>query len=511
MRVSRPVRVLLYSLAGLLLGFVAIAAFLAIRFQPIAREYFIAKLRERYQSDVELGKLTISLIPVVRATGDNLVFRFNGRRDVPPLVQIRRFNLEAGFISFFRDPKHINRLRLEGLRIQVPPRTGKPESTKPSAQASPFVLDEVTADGTTLEIAPKDPEKEPLRFEIQRLTLRTAGIGQPMTFRAELTNAKPPGLIHSDGEFGPWNAEQPGSTKVSGNYTFRDADLSVFKGITGILSSDGKYSGQLDRIEVEGTTDVPGFALTIARHPMPLHTDFEATVDGVNGNTNLHPVRARLGRSSFEVSGAIERSALEKHKTTALAAKAAAARLEDFLRLSVKGKEPPLTGAIGFNTKVRIPPGEKNVVERMQLDGMFALTGVQFTSPVIQQKIASLSHHAQGDPKDHDPDVRADFAGRFRLLNGELGLPDLRLNLPGAAVDMHGSYTLQSGALDFEGTARLDATVSQMTTGVKHVLLKPVDPLFRRDGAGAVVPIVISGTRGEPSFKLDIGRVLKRK
>jgi hypothetical protein len=49
-----------------------------------------------------------------------------------------------------------------------------------------------------------------------------------------------------------------------------------------------------------------------------------------------------------------------------------------------------------------------------------------------------------------------------------------------------------------------------MTTGVKHVLLKPIDPLFRRDGAGAVLPIVISGTRGDPSFTLNIGRVLKR-
>jgi hypothetical protein len=50
-----------------------------------------------------------------------------------------------------------------------------------------------------------------------------------------------------------------------------------------------------------------------------------------------------------------------------------------------------------------------------------------------------------------------------------------------------------------------------MTTGLKHILLKPVDPLFKRDGAGTVLPIRISGTTGSPSFKLDIGRVLKRQ
>jgi hypothetical protein len=45
---------------------------------------------------------------------------------------------------------------------------------------------------------------------------------------------------------------------------------------------------------------------------------------------------------------------------------------------------------------------------------------------------------------------------------------------------------------------------------VKRIFLKPIDPLFRRDGAGAVLPIKIGGTRGDPSFKLDIGRVLTR-
>jgi len=165
---------------------------------------------------------------------------------------------------------------------------------------------------------------------------------------------------------------------------------------------------------------------------------------------------------------------------------------------------------IRFDSKVRIPPGETDVVERLQLDGMFALNGVRFTSPDVQQKIANLSHHAEGDPKDEDPNVAADFKGRFRLRNGRMDLPDLRFTVPGATIDIKGNYGLRKGDLDFRGTARLDATVSQMATGFKKLLLKPVDPLFKRDGAGAVVPITISGTRGSPSFKLDIGRVIKR-
>jgi hypothetical protein len=259
--------------------------------------------------------------------------------------------------------------------------------------------------------------------------------------------------------------------------------------------------------------------MAIAGHPLPLHTDFQATVDGTNGNTILHPVHARLGHSEFDVTGAIDHGAVETRKTILLDAQTyapktgagnASARLEDFLRLAVKAAKPPMTGGIRFNTKVRIPPGDVPVIERLELDGSFGLAGVKFTSEEVQQKIAGLSHRAQGDPNDHDPNVAADFQGSFHLHNEQLTLPDLRFTLPGAQVNLAGTYALHSGAMNFQGTARLDATVSQMTTGFKSKLLKPLDPLFRRDGAGTVLPIAISGTSGSPSFKLDIGRVLRR-
>jgi hypothetical protein len=513
----------LAAAGGILLAVIAIAVFPALRFQPVARDYFVSTLERRYKSQVDLGNLQISVLPAIHATGDDLVLWFNSRHDVPPMVRIRHFTFDASLVSFFRNPKHIGRLRLEGLQIHLPPRPAisgngsslapRPPAVVRSAATAAFVLDEVIADGTTVEITPKDPSKDPLMFDIRKLWLRTIGMGLPMTFQAELNNPKPPGFIQCDGQFGPWNAARPVDTAISGKYTFRDADLSVFKGISGKLASDGTFTGQLDRMEVAGTTDIPDFALAAGTYPMALHTDFLATVDGTDGNTILHPVRARLGRSGFEVTGAVERGALETRKTILLDAKtvagAATARLEDFLRLSVKSTEPPMTGGIRFDTKVKLPSGDPPVIDRLQLDGTFGLNGVKFTSADVQGKIASLSHHAQGDPNDHDPNVAADFQGSFHLHNGQLNLPDLGFTLPGAHVNLQGSYVLGSGALDFRGTAKLDATVSQMTTGMKSKMLRLVDPLFRRDGAGTVMPIVISGTRGQPSFRLDIGRLFK--
>ena len=227
----RWLRIALYTAAAAFVIIAAVGTTLILRFQPVAGEYFISTLQKRYQSDIELGNLQISLYPTVRASGDNLVFWFQGRHDRPPLVQIRRFSFEAGFVNFFRNPKHINRLRLEGLQIHVPPREEREGENAPAAalqhsssSATALVLDEVIADGATLEMAPKDPAKDPLRFEIARLTLRTVGVGRPMAFHAELTNPKPPGLIQSDGWFGPWNADATRSDTVrcTGNYTLRD-------------------------------------------------------------------------------------------------------------------------------------------------------------------------------------------------------------------------------------------------------------------------------------------------
>ncbi len=103
------------------------------------------------------------------------------------------------------------------------------------------------------------------------------------------------------------------------------------------------------------------------------------------------------------------------------------------------------------------------------------------------------------------------MGGKFVLDKGVMSLPGLAFDLPGAQVSLAGDYALASGAIRFKGTARLDAKVSQMTTGIKRVLLKPIDPLFEHDGAGAVVPITVGGNRSDPSFRLDIGRVMRGK
>jgi hypothetical protein len=107
-------------------------------------------------------------------------------------------------------------------------------------------------------------------------------------------------------------------------------------------------------------------------------------------------------------------------------------------------------------------------------------------------------------------DVTSTFGGSLSLHDGVLRLPRFEFRVRGAVVDLGGSYHLRGETLDFAGTLNLDAPLSKTTTGFKSLLLKAVDPLFRRRGAGASLPIKINGTVDKPNFGLDVGRVFKR-
>lgn len=107
--------------------------------------------------------------------------------------------------------------------------------------------------------------------------------------------------------------------------------------------------------------------------------------------------------------------------------------------------------------------------------------------------------------------MTSNFKGHFRLKTAVMTFPQLTFSVSGAWVSLHGSYGLASDELDFHGSLRLQAKVSQTTAGVKSFLLKPIDPLFEKNGAGTVLPLNITGTRDHPSFQVDIRRaILKR-
>jgi hypothetical protein len=494
----------IWAAAALGLGAVAILA--ANRYlNRYLRDEVVAQLQQRYDSDVDFRSLKVRVFPRIHARGEGFVLRHRGRRDVPPLITIDGLQIDASLLQLVRSPRHVALVRFDGLRITIPPgRDGEDKDRRRAA--APVVVDELVAERSHVLLLPKNDGKHPLRFDIHRLRMQSVGLDRAAPFEAVLTNPKPKGRIETEGRFGPWNRGDPGLTPLVADYSFENADLGTFRRLDGTLSSTGKFGGILRRIEVHGKTYTPDFR--VSGNPVPLETTFRAIVDGTDGDTLLQPVRARVIESSITAWGGVVRRDGDKGKTVALDVTAEHARLQDLLRLAVKG-QPPMSGSISFKTRFELPPGKEEIAHRLRLHGQFGITAARFSSDRLQGKIAGLSRRGRGKPKENvDPDnIVSDLKGRFVLRGGIIRFSDLTFGVPGALVRLDGTYGLQGERLNFAGTLRLEAKPSQTTTGVKSFFLKLVDPLVHENGKGTVLPIQITGTRTKPDFGLGSRRV----
>jgi len=508
--------------AGVLL-LVGIAVFLswASRATPQVRDRIVAALNERFESQVALDTLQVGIFPRPEVSGSGLALRHNGRTDVPPLITIDSFLAGAGLRGLFGTPLRLNEISLDGLQIRVPPGgvriTGDVNDHDdgehvPHAMApSPIFIDEIVSRTARLEIISRRPGRLPRVFEIHDLVMRDFGGAEGARFQAGVSNPIPRGRVETSGLFGPWHADEPGLTPLSGEYTFNNADLDSIKGIGGILSSLGKYSGVLERIVVEGQTETPDFSIDVAGQPVPLNTQFTAIVDGTNGDTFLERVEARINESLIVAHGEVARTEDVKGRHVKLDVEIDGARLEDLMRLAVKSAAPPMTGKVDVVTSFLLPAGEADVIDRLQLDGRFQLASARFANVDVQKKIATLSLRGRGQ-EDALPDgnsVVSNLSGSFRMRNARLSFSNLTFAVPGAVVQLSGTYDLRAEEVNFTGDLLTDATLADMTSGFKSLLARVAQPLFRRKGGGSRLPIRISGARAKPSFGLDVKRVFR--
>jgi hypothetical protein len=480
---------------------------------PIVRNRALDMLRSRFDSEAEIRELDVSVWHGISVSGKGLMVRHHGRTDVPPLLEIAEFSGHMGWLALIDKPWHIQRVELKGLTIHIPPKEKREPFRDPKKKPRdiPVIVDELISNDSELDLLPGNPEKSIHQFLIHRLVMKSVGLGHSAPFEAGLTNAVPPGEIKTAGRFGPWQAEDPGQTPLSATYTFKDADLGVFRGISGILSSEGKFGGILEKIDVQGETTTPDFMLSIAGRPMMLKTTFEATVDGTNGDTLLHPVIAQFLNTTLICNGGVVKAHKGPGREIVLDVTTGHARLEDLMQLAVKAKGAMMTGAIRLSTKFDLPPGKTEIVDRLRLDGQFGIGGAQFASAEVREKIEGLSRRGQGKPEDDDAgSAVSELKGNFLLQDAQITFRQLSFGVTGARVELAGVYGLRDEKLDFHGTLHLQAKLSETITGFKSFLLKPFDPFFRKNGV-TVLPIKVTGTRDQPSFGLDLHRKKEEK
>jgi VCBS repeat-containing protein len=90
------------------------------------------------------------------------------------------------------------------------------------------------------------------------------------------------------------------------------------------------------------------------------------------------------------------------------------------------------------------------------------------------------------------------------MKDGVIHFSKLTFSVPGADVELAGTYEIGGRKIDMQGKLKMQAKLSQTVTGAKSFFLKAVDPFFSKDGAGTVLPITITGTEDKPVMGVTV-------
>jgi AsmA-like C-terminal region len=471
---------------------------------PFRESAVIKVLEEQSFSQVAVGSFHQTYFPRPGCDLDQVVFRHH-LSGAPPLITIQHVRIEGSFIGLFR--RHVKLIRVEGMQVNIPA-LGSEQFETP--QRSSVVIDNLVADGATLEIQRADGNPT-MRFAFHGFTMTDIGGTGAASFDTTLTNAEPPGEVTTTGKFGPWNAHSVGETPISGDFYFKDAKLETFPGISGILSSSGRYRGTLEHLQVEGSTDIPAFAVDGSAHETDLRTQFRTEVNAVNGDVFLQNANVHFRNTNISSFGEVAGEQGRDGKIGSFEVAAKNGRIQDLLLLFTEAPHAPLTGAVSFRAKVTLPSGEASFLSKVQLQGDFGVEDANFTSSDTQSGVVDLSRGASGQKKRDskedvsDPqNVLSDLKGHVVVKDGIAKFSDLSFSVPGAVARLNGTYNLIGEKIDLRGTLTTKEEISKAAHGVKALLLKALDPFLKNKSQGYTTPVKISGTYSHPSFGLDL-------
>jgi hypothetical protein len=515
-------RKLTIALASLCI-FLAAFAFAIHHWWHFTKSAVTEDLREASDSEVTVRNFRETHFPFPGCVLEGVSFYHAGDKS-KPIISIDRLTIRGSYTGILA--QRVSKITAEGMHVNIP---AFGTSQKLQTQRSKITIDEIVANGATLEFGRNDPADKPVRFDIYEANLKNVGWSGPMTYKVKVRNPAPPGDVSAEGKFGVWNESDPGSTPISGDYRFEHADLGVFGGIGGQLSSTGKFGGKLAHIDISGETQTPDFVVDSGGHPVSLATKFSAYVDGITGDTFLNRVDADFLQTHLVAQGSIAKSEHGKGKTATIEFHSSRARIQDLLRLFVKANRPPMSGNITLQAHTELPAGDEPFFKKLKLRGSFGISGGTF-SPSTQKSVDELSAGASGKKKpgenedkkkddkangdkakesngkeEVDPEtVLSDLKGQVNLSGGTATFANLTFNVPGAASRMDGTYNLLNTKIDLRGQMQVDSKISNTTTGGKAFMLKMIEPFFKKKREGEIVPVRISGTYEHPQFGLDL-------
>ncbi|HEX4769896.1 MAG TPA: AsmA-like C-terminal region-containing protein [Bryobacteraceae bacterium] len=469
---------------------------------PFTSKATIASLERVSASEVEVAHFHKLFFPKPGYIAEDVKFKRPTAPHDRPLATIAKITCLDNWLALLTFTHTIDRMNLEGVQVYIPSHVPPPIHKHPNETIKTTVT-ELIANGAVLDIAPRQTGGQTLRFEFPQLIVKNVQRNKALRFTSEVNIPTPPGRLNVSGAVGPFRAGQIGETNLSGDFHLHHADLGMYKVIAGIVSADGSFQGALAHVRLSGRAQIPNFEVTSSRHSLGISVEYRTLVNGTNGDVAIQSAQAHFMDTTLFAHGEI---AGQHGKTVSLELNADRARVQDLLRLFVTADRPPFAGPINLSAKVVLPPEHRPFIRRVQLDGNFTVKDGEFTNPGTQDNVDKLSSKARGNASSGPPlqHITEDLGGKVDVRNGIANISAAQFTVPGASATGGGTYDLSAHVINLRGKLAMQASLSKAVKGIKSVFLIPLDPLFKKNGHGAVLPVKITGTYEHPRFGVSL-------
>jgi hypothetical protein len=499
---ARRIFIVLAIAAGALLA----GAVLVIR-DRFGGSHIRSEILKHFAGTVDARSFRVHYLPRPGCTIEGLTMRTKFDTPDAPFGYADKVDIEGSYLSLIGGSKRV-RIGIDHGRIRLASVHDLADDFQgPGGEKT--VVEQVRGSDLVVDVGRSG--KQPVRFEFRRLTAGPIAAGETTEGEIDMIDPLPRGELRIRAKIGPWRRPFK-DTPVTGSFDFERADLGVFPALSGSLSSSGTLLGTLARIGVKGDAQVSDFEVRANGHSVHLSSKYRAEVNGQNGDVELSWVETDWGQTRLVTIGKIAGSPGKQGKVADLRLSVDRGRIEDLMEL-VMHASPTLRGRAAFQGKAVWPPGRAPFIQRIEFTADFKIDGARFTRTRVQAGVNKLSERALGEKDLKLDEVLANLRGHVELRSGIAHFTKTSLTVPGAAANLAGRVNLVNERLDIGGQLRMQASLSQATTGVKSLFLKPIDPFFRRkhESSGADLPVQMTGTIDAPRVGLDLNRKISHR
>jgi hypothetical protein len=167
-----------------------------------------------------------------------------------------------------------------------------------------------------------------------------------------------------------------------------------------------------------------------------------------------------------------------------------------------------MQGPLSLQASVTIPPGPPGFLQRVKIDGEFAIAQGHFTNPKTQTPLNRLSASAEGQSKrelmDNATLAPIDIHGNLSDRDGLARLQKIVFDVPGIHGQLAGTFALERQEINMSGVLETRGNLADTESGVKALMLKAMGTFWPGKASIRSIPFGINGKASHPVFRLRL-------